>query len=144
MPAFRHRLRVRYHECDAQARVFNAHYFAYFDIAVGELWREALGSYAELTDRGFDCVVAEASARFRRPAGFDEWLDIDLEIASLQGSDLITSCTVLREEAVVVEGRLHHVFVSTDTMRRADPPDEVTARLKPWMVARDAPPDPGT
>ena len=143
MPAFRHRLRVRYHECDAQARVFNAHYFAYFDIAVTELWREAFGSYDTLVERGYDVVVAEASARFRRPAGFDEWLDIALEIASLEGSDLITNATVLREETVIVEGRLHHVFVSTDTMRRADPPGEVTARLKPWM-ARDAPPDPGT
>jgi acyl-CoA thioesterase FadM len=28
MAPFVHRLRVRYHECDQQGRVFNAHYFA--------------------------------------------------------------------------------------------------------------------
>ncbi len=138
MPPFRHALRVRYHECDAQARVFNAHFFAYFDIAVTELWRAAFGSYDTLVAGGFDVVVAEASARYRRPAGFDEMLDIELEIASLEGSDMVTTCRVVRDETLLVEGRLHHVFVSTKTMRRATPPGEVTARLEPWR-ARDAP-----
>jgi acyl-CoA thioesterase FadM len=49
-----HRLRVRYNECDAQNYVFNANYFVYFDIALGELWREALGSYETLTADGLD------------------------------------------------------------------------------------------
>ena len=37
MAPFVHRLRVRYNECDAQSYVFNANYFVYFDIALGEL-----------------------------------------------------------------------------------------------------------
>src|SRR5256714_15651309 len=44
-PPFVHRLRVRYHECDAQGIVFNAHHFAYFDVTLTELWREAVGSF---------------------------------------------------------------------------------------------------
>ena len=44
-PPFVHQLRVRYHECDAQGIVFNAHHFAYFDVTLTELWREAFGSY---------------------------------------------------------------------------------------------------
>ena len=39
-----HVLRVRFGECDPQGIVFNAHYVAYFDVALTELWREALGS----------------------------------------------------------------------------------------------------
>ena len=65
VPAFRHRLRVRYVECDAQGVVFNAHYLAYFDIGITELWREALGSYQDMLDAGVDVVVAEAGVRFR-------------------------------------------------------------------------------
>ena len=41
---FRHRLRVRYHECDPQGIVFNANYLAYADIAITELYRDAFGS----------------------------------------------------------------------------------------------------
>ena len=40
----RHRLRVRYGECDAQGVVFNAPYLAWFDVAMTELWRAAFGS----------------------------------------------------------------------------------------------------
>ena len=29
---FRHRIRVRYNECDPQGLVFNANYLTYFDI----------------------------------------------------------------------------------------------------------------
>ena len=40
---FRHRIRVRWNECDPQGVVFNANYLAYFDVALTELWREAAG-----------------------------------------------------------------------------------------------------
>jgi acyl-CoA thioester hydrolase len=65
---FRHQLRVRYAETDAQGVVFNAHYLAYFDTNINELLRHALGSYQAMLDRGVDIVVAEAQLRFRAPA----------------------------------------------------------------------------
>src|SRR5262249_53569126 len=37
-----YRLRVRYSECDQQGVVFNAHYFAYFDDALTEVWRDVV------------------------------------------------------------------------------------------------------
>src|SRR3712207_5674038 len=74
--AFVHRLRVRYSECDPQGVVFNANYLTYFDIALTELWREAIGPYAQMTEGGVDMVVAEARARYLAPARFDELLGI--------------------------------------------------------------------
>ena len=41
---FTHRIRVRYAECDPQGVVFNANYYAYFDLLMTELWREAVGA----------------------------------------------------------------------------------------------------
>ena len=63
---FSHQLRVRYAECDSQGVVFNAHYLAYFDISITELWRAAFGGYQVMIDRGVDVVVAEAQLRFLR------------------------------------------------------------------------------
>ena len=57
----RAQLRVRYGECDPQGVVFNAHYLAYFDTSITELWRAAFGSYQAMLDRGVDIVLAEAS-----------------------------------------------------------------------------------
>ena len=68
---FRHRLRVRYNECDPQGVVFNANYLTYLDITMGELWRE-LGGYQEMVDAGVDMVVAEANIRYRAALRFDD------------------------------------------------------------------------
>ena len=71
---FVHELRVRYGECDPQGIVFNANYLLYFDVVFTELWREAVGPWQEMVERGLDAVVAEASLRFRSPARFDDVL----------------------------------------------------------------------
>jgi acyl-CoA thioester hydrolase len=44
-------LRVRYAECDPQQIVFNANYFAYFDVAMTELWRAAIKCYTAMLER---------------------------------------------------------------------------------------------
>ena len=92
-----HRLRVRYNECDAQSYVFDANYFVYFDIALGELWREALGSYETLTADGLELVVAEAGARFRAPACFDDELVITLEVERLGSTSMVSTIGIARD-----------------------------------------------
>ena len=72
---FRHRLRVRYNECDPQGVVFNANYLTYFDLTMGELWRE-LGGYQAMVDAGVDMVVAEATIRYLAPLRFDDELEL--------------------------------------------------------------------
>ena len=54
--------------------VFNAHYLAYFDVSITELWRAAFGGYQAMLDRGIDMVVAEAQLRFHASARFDDEL----------------------------------------------------------------------
>ena len=83
MAPFVHRLRVRYHECDPQGIVFNANHFAYFDVALTELWRAAFGSYGAMVASGTDVHVVDASATFHAPARFDDELDLSMAIAAL-------------------------------------------------------------
>jgi acyl-CoA thioester hydrolase len=133
--AFLHRLRVRFHECDPQGVVFNAHYFTYFDIALTEMWREAFGSYANVVDRGVDVVVVEAAATFRAPARFDEELDVELVIARLGATSMTMDAAVRRDGQALVEGRMVHVFVNTATLAKTAIPEDVRAGLAPWVAA---------
>ena len=74
---FRHRLRVRWSECDLQGVVFYPQYLAYLDHTVTELWRAAIGPYTEMIpEHGVDMVVAEAGMRYRGSARFDDELEI--------------------------------------------------------------------
>jgi acyl-CoA thioester hydrolase len=120
---FRHRVRVRYAECDAQSIVFNAHYFAYFDLALTELYREAFGSYQAMLDRGVDLVVGEATARFRAPARFDDLIDIAVTVSRLGTTGITTHYDVMRNGEALVEGELRHVVVSLGTHEKTPIPD---------------------
>jgi len=134
-----HRLRVRYGECDPQGIVFNAHYLAFFDIALTELWRDALpGGYTSMIERGFDMVVAEATCRYRAPAGFDDLLDVAVTVSHMGRTSLGTAIEVTREGTTIVEGEMRHVFVDLATRATAPIPDWVRSALAPWAAAQPA------
>jgi len=135
MAPFVHRLRVRYNECDAQGHVFNANYFAYFDVTLTELWREALGSYQALTAEGLDLVVAETSARFRAPAHFDDELEITLEIERLGNTSMVSAIAISRDGDMLAEGRIVHIFVRADRVgEKAAIPDHMRQILERYTV----------
>ena len=131
---FVHPLRVRYGECDPQDIVFNANYFAYFDVAMTELWRAAIGSYALMMERGVDMVVAEASATFLGAARFDDALELEVAITRLGNTACTTRHRVLRDGAALVEGMMRHVFVDPQTLEKLPIPDWLRESLAPWVL----------
>ena len=131
---FLHSLRVRYAECDPQQIVFNANYFAYFDVAMTELWRAALGHYGAMLERGVDMVVAEASARFLGAARFDDELALEVSITRLGTTACTTRHRVLRDREALVEGELRHVFVDPVTLEKLAIPDWLREALEPWAL----------
>ncbi len=133
MAPFRHRLRVRYNECDAQGAVFNSNYLVFFDVTITELWREAFGSYDKaLEEHGVDIVVGEANVRYISPARFDDELDIDLSVEKLGTTSMTTRYDVSRNGDRIAEGRLRHVFVDQDGKREIPP--EMRATLERYTL----------
>jgi len=120
---FRHRFRVRYAECDAQSVVFNAHYFAYFDLALTELFRAVFGGYDSMLERQVDLVVGEASARFLAPARFDDELEVAVSVTRLGTTGVTTHYEIRRDGQLLVEGTLRHVVVGLGTHAKAPIPD---------------------
>jgi acyl-CoA thioester hydrolase len=120
---FRHRFRVRYSECDAQSVVFNAHYFAYFDLALTELFRAVFGGYESMLERQVDLVVGEASARFLAPARFDDELEVAVSVTRLGTTGVTTRYELLRDGQLLVEGTLRHVVVNLGTHAKAPIPN---------------------
>jgi acyl-CoA thioester hydrolase len=125
-----HRLRVRYSECDLQGHVFNANYFSYFDLALTELWRVAAGGYQAMLEEGCDLVVVEATARFKAPARFDDELAIEIEVTHLGTTSMRTALRVVRDDALLVEGEMVHVFIERDTTNKTPIPPGIRAGLE--------------
>jgi acyl-CoA thioester hydrolase len=132
---FVHELRVRYGECDPQGIVFNANYLLYFDVAFTELWREAVGPWLEMPERGYDAVVAHAELDFRAPARYDDTLSLPVRIVRLGRSAITTEIDVMRGEEVLVAMRARHVCVSTETWKKTDVPAWVREGLERFLVA---------
>ena len=137
--AFRHRLRVRYGECDPQGVVFNANYLAYFDLVLTELWREAIGPYTAMVEAGADMVVAEATVRFRSPATFDDELDCTAGLARLGTTSMTTHIEAHVQDRLVVEGELRHVFIDPATKQKREIPPDIRAALEPYAAEQETP-----
>jgi acyl-CoA thioester hydrolase len=120
-----------------QGHVFNANYFAYFDLGLTELWREALDGYTAMLADGVDIVVVEATARFLAPARFEDLLDVEVTVERLGTTSLTTRLRVLRGGDVLVEGRMVHVFVDRDSGVKTPIPARIRAALA-QDPARDA------
>jgi acyl-CoA thioester hydrolase len=116
--------------------VFNAHYVAWFDLVMTELWREAIGGYPAMLETGTDMVVAEVGVRFLGPAGFDDLLDLEAAVTRLGNTGMTTRITVSREGDPVAEGELRHVFVDPQSKQKKPIPDLVRRGLEPFLDAR--------
>jgi acyl-CoA thioester hydrolase len=132
------RVRVRYNECDPQGIVFNANYFMYFDVALTEFFREALGGYTQLFAHGCDLVVRDASARFEASAGFDDELDLHVAPSHLGRSSMVTRIDIRRGGQALVAGRMVHVFVDRQSLAAREMPKPVRAALAEYLVPEDA------
>lgn len=133
--AFCHRLRVRYGECDPQGVVFNAHYLAFADLTLTELWRATVpGGYTAMVREGVDIVVAEARVRFLAPARFDDELEVQATVTRLGTTGMSSTYRMVRGEEPVTEVDLRHVFVRADGSGTTPIPDSVREGLAPHVV----------
>jgi acyl-CoA thioester hydrolase len=131
---FTHEFRVRYAECDVQGVVFNSHYLAFVDVAITELWREALpGGYNAMLDREVDVVVAEAHLRFKSSARFDDLLRIEVVVRRLGTTSIVTRHRICRDDDLLVEVEIRHVAVSRETYAKTSIPDWLRAGLERWL-----------
>jgi acyl-CoA thioester hydrolase len=134
--AFRHRLRVRYNECDPQGVVFNANYLTYFDLTMTELWRE-LGGYQAMVDAGVDMVVAEARIRYRAALRFDDEFEVTATIGRLGDTSMTTAIAIMRADETVAEGELRHVFIESGGGPTAPIPESIRSGLARYAASPD-------
>jgi acyl-CoA thioester hydrolase len=121
---------VRYHECDAQGIVFNAHHFAYFDVTL----TEAFGSYDAMVASGSDVIVADAQATFLASPRFDDVLDVEMTIEKLGSTSMVSRFEEKRDGELLVTGRMVHVFITPGANTKQQIPDDVRERLSRYVA----------
>jgi acyl-CoA thioester hydrolase len=136
--AFFHPLRVRWSEVDRQDVVFNANYFVYFDVAVGEYWRAIDFRYpSELEPGGTDIFALKATAEFHASATYDDIVDVGCRVARIGRSSMRVVLAVFRGDEHLTSGEL--IYVHADKRARTSTPWPPSLRDRIVAFERVAP-----
>jgi acyl-CoA thioester hydrolase len=108
--AYRHRLSVRFRDCDAMGHVNHAVYFTYFEQCRLTFWREVTGTPSPHTR----LIIARAGCDYRSPAHFGDELEVRLTIGEIGRSSFTLAYEIAQgaDDRLVASGKT--VMVSYD------------------------------
>lgn len=117
--------RVPYADTDQMGVVYYGNYLALFERARNELMRACGYTYKECEAEGWMLPVTHAEVDYRRPARYDDLLEITAWVRMQKGVRIEIACEIRRkgEEQLLVSGFTCHAFVSTENFRPIAPPD---------------------
>lgn len=117
--------RVPYADTDQMGVVYYANYLVLFERARNELMRENGYTYKRIEDEGWMLPVVHAELNYKKPAKYDDLLEVTAWVSAQKGVRVEISCEVRRkgEEEILVSGFTRHCFVSTETFRPIPPPE---------------------
>lgn len=107
-----HRVRVIFGDTDRMGVVYYANYLRYFEGARAAYLREAGMSQRDLDRLEVGFPVTEAHCRYRRPAFYEDLLDIDLCVSEMRSASLVFSYEVRRDAEALADGYTVHACVS--------------------------------
>ncbi|HEY4336016.1 MAG TPA: thioesterase family protein [Puia sp.] len=130
-------VRVRYAETDQMNIVYHGNYAQYFEVGRVEAIRQLGFSYKDLESTGIIMPVIEWTAKFLRPAHYDDLLTIRTTL-----KDWPTDYRIEFHQEVynprgkmITTGLVRLYFLVAKTMEKTNMPPEMADRLKPWFAA---------
>lgn len=115
--------RVPYADTDQMGVVYYGNYLTIFERARNELMRACGYTYKQCEAEGWMLPVTHAEVDYRRPAHYDDLLDVTAFCSSHKGVRLEITCEVRRGDELLVTGFTRHAFVSTTDFRPMPPPE---------------------
>jgi acyl-CoA thioester hydrolase len=129
------KMRVRYAETDQMNVVYHGNYAQYFEVGRVEAIRQLGFTYKDLESTGIIMPVVEWTAKFLRPARYDDLLTVRTTLNEWPVDHRIR----FRQEVFNEEGKLLTVgdvllyFLKSTNMEKTGMPKEMEDRLKPFF-----------
>ena len=129
MFSYSYQHRVRYRECDPMGVVYHTHYLDYFEAARTEALREMGLAYKTLEESGIIMPIIDLAVQYKRPAHYDDLLEITCFIPEWPRMRLRVDYEVRRvgEPAVQATGHVTLCFVDTNRNRPIPAPPHLLA-----------------
>ena len=106
-------LRVRYAETDKMGVVYYANFLVWFEVARADLLRSLGWTYREMEAAGVSLPVVEAHCEYRRPARYDDEIEVRTEGRMVSAVRMKFSYTVVRQvdQVVAASGYTLHAAI---------------------------------
>lgn len=123
--------RVPYADTDQMGVVYYGNYLTLFERARNELMRLSGYSYRECEAEGWALPVTHAQVNYRRPAKYDDLLEVTAYVQNQKGVRIEIACEVRRkgEDDILVSGFTRHAFISLADFRPCPPPAKFIAAI---------------
>ena len=132
----RHRIAVRFGDCDLLGHVNNAKYLTYIESARIDLWRAQLGFLRshvidEHGKRGHGFILARAEIDFRAQTRYGDELEVRLGLGAFGRSSLTYDYDVVRvsDQVLVATAKTVQVWFDYDGNRSLPISDELKEKL---------------
>lgn len=117
---------VRYAETDMMGVVYHGNYLPWFEVGRTNLLKELGLPYRRLEEEGFRLPVLEVSARYLRPAVYDDTVTILTRLLEKPLLRIRLEYEVKRGEELLATGHTVHAFIDREG-RPVRPPASVVA-----------------
>jgi len=116
-----HPYRVIFGDTDQMGVVYYGNYLRFFEASRAAFLRSFGKSHRDLDDWGVALPVVEAHCRYRKPAYYEDLLDIDVDVDELRGASMRFVYQVRRGSEVLADGWTRHAAIGLDGRPRAVP-----------------------
>ena len=131
---FKTQYRVTWADTDAAQVVHYSNYFKLFERAEEEFYRHLGFSFTDLRTQGLWFPRVEAFCQYKKPAKFNDMLEIEVTVEELKEKAVKFGFRVLNEETEELLALGYVVAVAADkqTARATKIPANIAQRLKPF------------
>jgi acyl-CoA thioester hydrolase len=129
-------VRVRYAETDQMKAVYYGRYFEYFEQARSDMLRDIGLPYSHVEEMGLLLPVIEAHAEYRRPARYDDEIQICAYLKEKPVARVRIDYEVLREGETepIAAGYTIHSFVNAATGKPTRAPGQFLEAIERAMA----------
>ncbi len=129
---FKASFRVSWADTDAAQVVHFSNYFRFFERAEEEFYRHLGFSFADIVDKGLWLPRVEALCKYKKPAKFNDLLEVELMIEELKEKSIKYGFRIFDKESAVLLATGYVVVVAADkqTGKATQIPKEIAEKLK--------------
>jgi acyl-CoA thioester hydrolase len=131
-------IRVYYEDTDAGGVVYHSNYLNFMERARTE-WLRALG-FEQTTVKdtlGVIIVIHSLSINFKKPAYFNDMLEVNCVLSNIGRSSIDMAQTIKREGQLLIEAQIKAVFVDAVSFKPVGIPMEMKQKIIQQMMNQE-------